>query len=133
MAPREFKSLTLRHVSTVTECFLHMKPPDCLRFCCAFLLLTILAATPSWGAPTPTPRVAIFSEPSFPLYGGVSDQISPAYLASELKKAGIGASLLGASALTDPARFNAKLYCALILTDGNTYPAQAFDNIRAFH
>jgi hypothetical protein len=121
-----------------------MKPPEwleraqvlpigSLRFCCALLLLAFFAAPPSWAAATPAPKVAIFFEPGFPSYGGVSDQVSPAYLAKELKKAGIDADLLDTPALADPKRFNAKSYAALVLIYGNTYPEQAFNNIRVFH
>lgn len=110
-----------------------MRPLSYLLFTGIALVLSALAL-PALSAPvSSTPRVAIFSEPGFPYYGGVSDQVAPVELAKYLTQAGIPATLLGASSLADPAQFNAHRYAALILPYGNTYPQAAFANLRAFH
>lgn len=77
-------------------------------------------------------RVAIFFERDFPRYG-VGWAAAPPVLKSDLKRAGIYADILDIAALSDPRRFNARVYSALLLLDGNTYPDAAFGNLQAFH
>lgn len=81
---------------------------------------------------TAPPRVAVFNQPGF-LYYMVSFTTSPSQIAQYLQKAGIHADLLNARALASPKQFNIQRYAALIMPYGNTYPANAFSNIRAFH
>ena len=95
----------------------------------AFGLLLSLATAGLADAP---PRVAVFSEPGFPA-NNVSALISPKEVAADLQAAGISADLLGVSALSDPAKFNAKAYAAVVLPYGNAYPQAAFSNLQAFH
>ena len=82
--------------------------------------------------PRVSARVAIFSQPGFPRYG-VGWAAAPRVLQSDLKAAGIDADLLDISALADPAKFNSRLYGALALLDGNTFPDAAFANMQNFH
>ncbi len=79
-----------------------------------------------------TPRVAVFSQLGFPFYI-VSPQVSPKDIAADLRATGVQADLLDTAALSDPARFNARSYAAVVLPYGNTYPLDAFDNLRTFH
>src|SRR5579883_1937891 len=81
------------------------------------------AAPASQSQPAPA-RVAIFNEPGFPYYD-VSGMVSPAEIARHLRAAGIAAELLDTSALSDPARFRASAFSALVLPYGNTYPQAA--------
>lgn len=91
-----------------------------------------LAGVSSQSAPTPGPRVAVFAQPGFPFYG-VSSETSPRGIQAGLRRAGLAADLVDAAALTDPARFSAQTYAALILPYGNTFPEEAFRNLQAFH
>ncbi len=79
-----------------------------------------------------TPRVAVFSQIGFPFYI-VSPLVSPKTVAADLRSAGVQADLLDTKALSDPARFNARSYDAVVLPYGNTYPMDAFGNLRNFH
>ena len=83
-------------------------------------------------APQVNPRVAVFSEPGFPLYN-VPPTLSPKSIAESLSTAGIPADLLDAAALSDPAKLNARIYAVLVMSSGNTYPQTAFANLQAFH
>lgn len=78
------------------------------------------------------PRVAIFSQAGFPYYM-VSPLISPRNIVSDLSRVGIAADLLDAAALASPQKFNASRYSALVLPYGNTFPRDAFRNLRQFH
>ncbi|CEK15748.1 GxGYxY sequence motif in domain of unknown function [Chthonomonas calidirosea] len=78
------------------------------------------------------PRVAVYEQRGFPYYM-VSIATSPAHVVADLRRVGIAAESLDTAALADPARFNIHRYAALVLPYGNTYPASAFANIRAFH
>lgn len=77
-------------------------------------------------------RVAVFYEPGFPYYG-VNSATSPRAIVQQLRANGVRAELLGEKELSDPARFNAQQFAALVLPYGNTYPAKAFAAMRAFH
>lgn len=77
-------------------------------------------------------RVAVFFEPGFPYYG-VSAQTSPREIVRRLRENGVDTEALGEDALSDTTRFNAHAFAALALPYGNTYPAKAFNAIRAFH
>lgn len=79
------------------------------------------------------PRIAIFSQTDFPRYGGVTALLVPRQLVEDFKAAGLSADLLDSTELSDPSRFNAKKYAAVILPYGNTYPRDAFANLRRFH
>nr|CAA9227825.1 hypothetical protein AVDCRST_MAG63-822 [uncultured Armatimonadetes bacterium] len=78
------------------------------------------------------PRVAVFAQPGFPFYG-VNPTVAPQQIAADLRAAGVAADLLDADALARPDRFNANRYAAVIFTYGNTYPADAFANLKRFH
>ena len=78
------------------------------------------------------PRVAVFSQAGFPVYGVPSD-LSPKQIAADLRTAGVSADPLDVKALADPAQLNVKTYAAVILPYGNSYPQVAFANLRAFH
>ncbi|MBC8140068.1 MAG: hypothetical protein H7Y38_01365, partial [Armatimonadetes bacterium] len=80
----------------------------------------------------PPMRVAVFYEETFPTYGFLV-RITPEQIAQDLRSAGIAADLLGVDALKDPSQFDAKRYAALVLSYGNTYPDEAFANLRNFH
>lgn len=77
-------------------------------------------------------RVAVFAQPGFPFYG-VNPSVAPQQIAADLRAAGLGADLLDADALAQPDRFNAQRYAAVVLPYGNTYPVDAFANLRGFH
>ena len=76
--------------------------------------------------------MAVFSQKGFPFYGP-PDLTSPNAVKRDLESAGVGTDLLDAAALADPSRLNVKLYAAVILPYGNTYPAVAFTNLKTFH
>ncbi|MGI4787532.1 MAG: GxGYxYP domain-containing protein [Janthinobacterium lividum] len=99
-------------------------------FLSALLLFSLLSA-PHAGAPK-QPRVAVFFEPGFPYYNQAA-LVSPKEIAEDLQKAGVGADLLDAATLSDPAKLNATAYAAVILPYGNAYPETAFANLRVFH
>lgn len=87
---------------------------------------------PALSAPPDAPRVAVFMQPGFPYYM-VSTMTAPQNIAADLRQAGLQADLLDVAALSDPQRFNARRYSALVLPYGNNYPQDAFANMRAFH
>ncbi|WP_309710287.1 GxGYxYP domain-containing protein [Armatimonas sp.] len=78
------------------------------------------------------PRVAVFFEADFPIYG-VSAQLTPRNIVHDLKAAGFEAELLDSAALADAGRFTAQRFAALILPQGNTFPKVAFANLKKFH
>ena len=78
------------------------------------------------------PRVAVFAQKGFPLYGP-GEMSSPQSVALMLNKAGLKADLLNVTSLADPAQFNARNYDAVVLPYGNTYPQRTFANLRDFH
>ncbi len=80
----------------------------------------------------PRVRVAVFAQPGFPFYGA-NPTVAPQQIAADLRAAGVAAELLDADALARPDRFNASRYAAVVLTYGNTYPADAFANLQRFH
>ncbi|MBC8134831.1 MAG: hypothetical protein H8F28_02970, partial [Fibrella sp.] len=99
------------------------------------LLVTLPGMLPASHAQTATKspvRVAVFSQSGFPNYG-VSSLVSPHQIARNLRAAGLDAELLDADALARPDRLNAKRYAAVVLPYGNTYPVDAFANLRKFH
>ena len=100
-------------------------------FLITLALLSLLTASAS-AASDAAPRVAVFSQPGFPVYGVPSD-LSPKQIAADLRLAGVPADPLNVKALADPAQFNIKTYAAVILPYGNSYPQAAFANLRAFH
>lgn len=59
--------------------------------------------------------------------------VTPRNIADDLRAAGLEAELLDTDTLANPTRFNAKRYAAVVLPYGNTYPQEAFDNLRKFH
>jgi hypothetical protein len=77
-------------------------------------------------------RVAIFAEPGFPFYN-TSALVSPRNVAASLREAGVQAELLNIDALENPARLSTKYFQGLVLPYGNTFPQEAFANMRAFH
>jgi len=80
--------------------------------------------------PDPGP-VAIFSEPGFP-YFFVRADLTPSRIRAALANAGIGAALLGIDHLKDPTIFRVDAYPVLVNPYGNTFPADAEENLRAF-
>jgi hypothetical protein len=94
--------------------------------------LLLFAPVTVSAAPAQKPHVAVFSEPGFPDYNQ-TPLVSPKQIASELRQVGISAELLGAQALSDPAKLNTKTYAAVILAYGNDYPQAAIPALRAFH
>ena len=94
--------------------------------------LAWLAASAVFASAESAPRAAVFFQVGFPLYGP-AEMSSPRAIAAALTKAGIRADLLDVSALSDPKQFNAARYAALALPYGNTYPKEAFANLRDFH
>ena len=88
--------------------------------------------TPPARSTTAPRKVAVFGQAGFPIYG-VSALINPGRIARNLKAAGVDADVLDVDALANSARFNARAYAAVIFPYGNTYPQEAFANIRAFH
>lgn len=78
------------------------------------------------------PRVAVFAQAGFPFFN-VSPLVSPKTIAADLRASGVQADLLDANALSNSARFHARTYAAVVLPYGNTYPQDAFANLRAFH
>ncbi|MBC8102077.1 MAG: hypothetical protein H7Z41_05765 [Cytophagales bacterium] len=95
-------------------------------------LLGTLPAPPAQAAPEEPPRVAVFAQANFPTYG-VNGLVSPRQIVRNLQAAGLGADLLDADALARPERLNAQRYAALVLPYGNTFPLDAFANLRKFH
>lgn len=81
--------------------------------------------------PLPPRRVAVFAQPNFPTYG--VSLASPRQIVRNLQAAGLEADLLDVDALARPDRLNVKRYTAVVLPYGNTFPADAFDNLRRFH
>lgn len=99
------------------------------------VLVTLLGMLPYSHAQTvtkPPVRVAVFAQSNFPAYG-VSSVVSPRQIVRNLRSAGINADLLDADALSRPDQLNVKRYAAVVLPYGNTYPADAFANLRRFH
>ncbi len=98
------------------------------------LLLSLIAAAvaPAHAAAPNPPRVAVFSEPGFPV-NNISALVSPAEVAADLQKAGLSVETLNVAALSDPAKLNSKNYAAVVLPYGNAYPQAAFANLRVFH
>ena len=103
-----------------------------LRLALAPLLFLFFFLTPAVGNAASAPRVAVFFQPGFPLYGP-GEMSSPRAIADALEKAGLRADLLDMDALADAKRFNAALYDALALPYGNTFPQAAFAAMRDFH
>lgn len=99
-----------------------------MRFFVVVMLLGMLTAS----AFADSPRVAVFSQPGFPFYGPTS-LTSPQAIARDLEQAGLRADLLDVAALADPAKMNRQNYAAVVLPYGNTYPLEAFANLKAFH
>jgi len=96
-------------------------------------MATLTAAAFADDAPrTQTSRVAVFSQFGFPYYNS-SSSLSPARIAADLKAAGIKADLLDVSALSDPEKFNDERYAAVVFPYGNTFPQDAFANLKTFH
>ena len=83
-------------------------------------------------APKAPVRVGVFSERDFPTYG-FNAAVTPQRIARDLRASGISADLLNVDALANATRFDATRYGALILPYGNTYPQEAFANLRRFH
>ena len=100
-------------------------------FCC---LLACLPAARVHAAPSVNrvPRVAVFAQPGFPLYGP-GEMSSPRAVAAALSRAGVQAAMLDLDALADAEKFNAQKYDAVVLPYGNAYPQAAFANLRDFH
>lgn len=97
------------------------------------LFAALVVGKPGLAAPAANAaRVAVFYEPDFPPFE-VSPQMSPRDVVKHLRENKIDAELIGEAALSDPARFNAQKFAALILPYGNAYPAKAFAALREFH
>ncbi|MBC7806941.1 MAG: hypothetical protein H7145_12410 [Akkermansiaceae bacterium] len=99
------------------------------------LLVSLLGLVPDVNAQAvaePSVRVAVFAQPNFPTYG-VSSLVSPQQIVRNLRAAGLDADLLDADALAQPDKLNVRRYGAVVLPYGNTYPADAFANLRRFH
>ena len=104
-------------------------------------LMLLVSVAPTTEAQTPSigpvlksspVRVAVFEESTFPTYG-FSGSVTPRLIAQDLRAAGISADLLNTDTLANSQRFNAKRYAALVLPYGNTFPQEAFVNMRRFH
>ena len=93
--------------------------------------LLLLALAPVQADPDP-PRVAVFSEPSFPAVN-ISALVSAKEVAADLHQAGISNDLLSADDLANPAKLNIQAYAAVVLPAGNAYPQAAFANLKTFH
>ncbi|HET6384559.1 MAG TPA: GxGYxYP domain-containing protein, partial [Armatimonadota bacterium] len=105
----------------------------------AAALLVLLTALPACAAPTtpanrtaPGGAVAIFSAQGFPYYGG-SHYLSPEVVAADLRRSGVNAQTLGLDALSSLTRFNRRRYALFINLYGNTFPIEAYPNLRRFH
>ena len=96
-----------------------------IRF--TILLVAGLAARPVSAAPA----LAIFSDPDFPYWA--APMLTGPDMQAWFTGLGLTADLLDATALADPARFNATRYAALIHLYGNTFPVEAAANLRQFH
>ena len=96
------------------------------------VLLAFFVGMPARAVSQQTPRVAVFAQQGFPFYGP-GELSSPRSIAAALNKAGLRADLLNAAALAAPQKLNGKCYDAVLLPYGNTYPQEAFANLRAFH
>lgn len=103
--------------------------PSRLATVAGALAVLVLCAPARAAAPV---RVAVFAQTGFPYYG-VSTLAAPKQIAEDLRAAGLAADLLDANALARPDRLSAKRYAAVILPYGNTFPADAFANLRRFH
>jgi len=77
------------------------------------------------------PRVAVFSEPVFPTFAGAQG-LMPDDVRQTLAAAGLSAELVDAAALSDPGRFNARVFAVLVHLYGNTFPLEAVAGLRAF-
>jgi hypothetical protein len=100
-----------------------------LRSVFVALLISLLAVSACWGE---SPKVAIFESKSFPRYN-VPAILSAREIQRNLNAAGLKVDALNLAALSDPDRLNEQNYAAVILPYGNTYPADAFSNLQAFH
>lgn len=89
-------------------------------------------ATAASAAPSPTARVAVFSQPGFPAHS-VVQMPSPGAISARLQDLEIDAITVDADQLSDPERFNIRQFVVLVLAYGNTYPRAAFDNLQTFH
>ena len=87
---------------------------------------------PAEAAPPSAPRIAVFFQPGFPLYGP-AEMSSPRAIAAALNKIGLKTDTLDVAALASAKGFNAQNYAAVVLPYGNTYPQAAFANLRDFH
>jgi hypothetical protein len=97
----------------------------------AGLAFTILPRARAQQAASP-PRVAVFGEKGFPYYN-VTPLATPEQIAGDLRRAGVAVDLLDTRSLSSESVFNAKRYAAVVLPYGNTYPVDAFANLRRFH
>ena len=78
------------------------------------------------------PRVAVFVENGFPVYGG-TPSLPTFKIIEVLAQHGIEAQALSAAELSDSTNFNAKRFTVLVMPYGNAFPAIAFKNLRKFH
>ena len=93
----------------------------------ASLLLTTLASCTA-----AAPRVAVFSDLDFPYYSGVA-ALTPDRVVEACEEHGLNAAELTAGQLADPDVFNAEEFAIYVHVYGNTFPVEAFDNLKAFH
>ena len=100
--------------------------------CVSFPLISTASATFETQPGKRPPRVAVFYQPGFPVYGP-GEMCSPRQIVDSLNKTGLQAETLDAEALSQPAKFRREDYDALVLPYGNTYPKSAFANLRLFH
>lgn len=91
------------------------------------LLIFACCAIVARGADT----VAVLAQPGLQPFGGDTG-FSPGVLIRDLKKHGIDAEALNAEELADPKRFNTASHTVLVMTYRNSFPLNAFENIRAF-
>ncbi|MCC6445981.1 MAG: hypothetical protein IT210_21320 [Armatimonadetes bacterium] len=76
--------------------------------------------------------VAVFEEERFPCER-TPEEATPARIRSVLTSSGIHADAVGAQALADPERFNARRYRVLVWVNGSVFPKAAAENLRRFH
>ena len=89
--------------------------------------------TPETGSSlTAPPRVAVFVESGFPVYGG-TPSLPPFKMIEVLVQHGIEAQALSAAELSDSTNFNAKRFTVLVMPYGNAFPVIAYENLHKFH
>ena len=76
--------------------------------------------------------VAVLSEPGFPYYIAPS-WLTPEFVRHCLDSVGIRSEFVNAEQLADPNAFGAARFKLLAYVYGNTFPAEALDNLRRFH